>query len=296
MTIRPPIIERPIFQTPSYGIRVAIYPSSDPTFDLELARSGASSAGSTYQTIARLGVINGQGIPQYVDRTGNDGFKRFYKARSVRDGWTPSPYTSIVSATPGLLQEQMALAPAFTAMPAVVSPRITPTTDSPGAPSYGAGNSAQNYITRFWTPFLLDSHSTETTIRLTAGGILVSRPTVTGTKTTTWQFFTLPPGTLLKTLQVFMARKGAASTATVNFYHLSAGALPGAFATITATAGVSLFGPPSVVVSTSALGKESGLNMFAARINLLSSAGATTNASYLGLTLQYRRYTLADTF
>src|SRR6266700_3502459 len=116
MPVGPPIPIRPVFQTPSFGIRVAIYPSSDPTFDLELARSGASSAGSTYQTIARMGVINGHGVPQYVDRTANDGFKRFYKARSVRDGWTPSTYTAVASATPGILQESNFPTPALSGL------------------------------------------------------------------------------------------------------------------------------------------------------------------------------------
>lgn len=102
------------------GIILGISPSSDPTFDVELARATSSGV---YETIGRL-TPKGSGIPvSYTDLMPQDNVLRLYKARAVKDGWEPGDYTTAVSAKPTLLPE--------------ASPNITPLTGKGiGSPLY----------------------------------------------------------------------------------------------------------------------------------------------------------------
>lgn len=107
------------------GVILGISPSSDPTFDVELAR--ASSSGS-YTTLGRL-TPKGSGIPvSYTDLLPDDNAIRLYKARAVKDGWEPGDYTSVVSAKPQPLPE--------------ISPNITPVTGKPLGVSVFMSNAA----------------------------------------------------------------------------------------------------------------------------------------------------------
>ena len=93
------------------GVMLGISPSSDPTFDVEMARATSSGV---YTTLARL-TNKGEGNPSlYTDLAPLDGQARSYKARAVKDGWTPGDYTAVVSAKPVLLPE--------------ISPNVTPLT------------------------------------------------------------------------------------------------------------------------------------------------------------------------
>lgn len=93
------------------GVVLGISPSSDPTFDVELARATSSGV---YDTIGRLSP-KGSGIPvSFTDLLPDDNTTRLYKARAVKDGWEPGDYTSAVSAKPIPLPE--------------IPPNITPLT------------------------------------------------------------------------------------------------------------------------------------------------------------------------
>lgn len=117
------------------GVLLGVSPSSDPTFDVEIARSPTSSG--TYETVARLTPI-GQGVPvMYKDLLPDDNVTRLYKARAVKSGWLEGDYTAAVSAKPIVMPE--------------VLPNITPVTGkalgvsvyiSTGAPTaYGSAAS-----------------------------------------------------------------------------------------------------------------------------------------------------------
>lgn len=93
------------------GVMLGMSPSSDPTFDIEMARATSSGV---YVTIARL-TPKGSGIPvSFTDILPVDNTRRSYKARAVKDGWDPGDYTAVVSAKPIILPE--------------ISPNVTPLT------------------------------------------------------------------------------------------------------------------------------------------------------------------------
>src|SRR6188768_735338 len=79
------------------GIMLGVSPSSDPTFDVEIARATSSGV---YTTITRA-TPKGGGVPVvYTDLLPVDNFTRSYKARAVKDGWLAGDYTAVVSAKP----------------------------------------------------------------------------------------------------------------------------------------------------------------------------------------------------
>lgn len=92
----------PTYLRPRGGIALGLYPSSDPTCDLELHRADPGST-ATFTPIVRLGVGSGQGVMQYVDGMPVDTLTRFYKLRSVKDGLTASAFTNTVSAKPTVI-------------------------------------------------------------------------------------------------------------------------------------------------------------------------------------------------
>lgn len=84
------------------GIILGVSPSSDPTFDVDIAR--ATSSGS-YMSIARL-TPKGSGIPvSYTDILPVTTSRYSYKARAVKDGWLEGDYTAVVTARPIFLPE-----------------------------------------------------------------------------------------------------------------------------------------------------------------------------------------------
>lgn len=92
------------------GVILGVSPSSDPTFDVEIARATSSGV---YATITRLTPKAGLPV-SYTDLLPVDNFARTYKARAVKDGWLAGDYTSPISAKPVVLPE--------------VAPNITPLT------------------------------------------------------------------------------------------------------------------------------------------------------------------------
>ena len=124
------------------GVMLGVSPSSDPTFDVEIARATSSGV---YATITRM-TPKGEGVPAlYTDVLPVDGFTRSYKARAVKDGWLEGDYTAVVSGKPIQLPE--------------IGPNITPLTGqtvgaplfiSTGAPpQYGKANNADAYTKSF---------------------------------------------------------------------------------------------------------------------------------------------------
>lgn len=115
---------------PAYGIGVGIFPSSDPTFDLEIQRGASTSAGtapssSQFSQVAVIGVIN-QSEVVYRDNLPATKTQWWYRARSIRTGWTPSAFTSAVGAQSGPLpQGQTPGAVPYSGRPINVSLRLT---------------------------------------------------------------------------------------------------------------------------------------------------------------------------
>lgn len=102
------------------GVILGVSPSSDPTFDVEIARATSSGV---YATVARL-TPKGGGVPvSYTDILPVNNLAQSYKARAVKDGWLEGTYTAVVTAKAIALPE--------------IAPNITPLTGQTiGAPLF----------------------------------------------------------------------------------------------------------------------------------------------------------------
>lgn len=120
------------------GVMLGVSPSSDPTFDVEMAKATSSGV---YLTVARL-TGKGDGVPTlYTDLFPVDGKARSYKARAVKDGWIAGDYTAVVSAKAVVLPE---IAPNITPITGqTVGAKLFLSTGTP--PQYGKANLAQYY-------------------------------------------------------------------------------------------------------------------------------------------------------
>lgn len=196
------------------GVMLGVSPSSDPNFDVELAR--ATSSGS-YQTIARL-TQKGEGVPSlYTDVLPVDGFSRSYKARAVRDGWTAGDYTAAVASKPVYLPEIMPFITPLTGK-GIGSPLFVST----GAPiTVGqkvATANVRKYLTIPFTSLIKDPLSSGTLLYdmgLSAPIARESSPTTGGTRGVLSA--ALPPGVTIRSLmlsgKIVNASTAAGSTA-----------------------------------------------------------------------------------
>lgn len=83
------------------GVILGVSPSSDPTFDVEIARATSG----VYETISRL-TPKGSGIPvSYTDILPVTTGTFSYKARAVKEGYLAGDYTAVVTARPIQLPE-----------------------------------------------------------------------------------------------------------------------------------------------------------------------------------------------
>jgi len=143
-----PTQDRLTLTQPKYGITVGIYPSSNPSFDVELQRGISTSAtpslvaptSSRFSQIAVLGVINGGARVDYQDGLPQSNQFYWYRARSIRDGWTPSAFTTAVNAQSGIIPASIPGAIPFSGRPINVGVRLstaaTPAYGTTGVPAY----------------------------------------------------------------------------------------------------------------------------------------------------------------
>lgn len=82
-----------------YGNVLGVYPSSDPSFDVEIQRASGSSTG-TFAQIVRLDPVEGSVGMVYRDILPNDNTTRVYRARHVKAGYTAGSFTKCVSGKP----------------------------------------------------------------------------------------------------------------------------------------------------------------------------------------------------
>ena len=88
----------------TFGIALALYPSSQQVFDVELQRGYGTTA--TMVTIAKLGQLEGGGTLVYQDELPNTtGQTVYYRARHTRAGWNAGSWTVVVSGEAGPLGE-----------------------------------------------------------------------------------------------------------------------------------------------------------------------------------------------
>src|SRR5690348_5774080 len=141
-----PVQDRLALTTPNTGITVGVYPSSDPSYDLQLYRAASTSAGvqptsSKFSELATLGVLNGAAAVSYRDSLPLSRTWWWYKSRSVKTNYaTPSAFTTGVAAQAATLPTSTPGAIPFTGRPIQVTPRLstnaTPAYGTTGTPAY----------------------------------------------------------------------------------------------------------------------------------------------------------------
>lgn len=256
------------------GVMLGVSPSSDPTFDMEIARATSSGV---YDTVARL-TAKGSGIPvSYTDILPVDGFSRSYKARAVKDGWDPSAYTAVVSAKPVYLPE--------------IAPNITPLTGqtvgaplfiSTGAPpKYGKANLQQYYdVPLDVYPFEFNTTANSVVYNANERRIF---PTSVLTATAFYWKSVIPSGSSVGTVDLYYRRAGilgslrfrvqtfSASTITVTLLDYTATGTSGSF-TKSFTSG---FGVGNVPLF--------------ARVDITSTIGSTASVQLNRISFQYKK-------
>lgn len=109
MALPPQLATRTRRRAPVYGIRVAIFPSTETKFDAELERKTGSTASTqnfdlirkfTYNDIQSLTSTGNTFAYVYTDILPNDGTAFTYRARAVGIGYFGSTYTGQVTAKP----------------------------------------------------------------------------------------------------------------------------------------------------------------------------------------------------
>lgn len=250
-----PVQDRLALTHPRTGVTVGLYPSSDPSYDLNLWRAASTSAtsqpaSSAFSELATLGVINGGAPVAYVDQLSLTKTFWWYKVRSVRTNYaTPSAFTTAVTAQAGTLPTTTPGAIPFTGRPLQVAAVLqtqsaVPTFTAPNISSTNPFNLlAGNYITRTIAvgPAACIPASTATrafAFSTDGFGFLTLKPTST-VKQVFVAAVPVPTGAQPTQFDVTLSRQGANSTATVEVF-LSGGVLSSArghLCTMTATAG-----------------------------------------------------------
>lgn len=193
-----PTQDRLALTNPRTGITVGLYPSSDPSYDLNLWRAASTQGvsqptSSKFSDLATLGVINGGAPVPYVDQLSLSKTWWWYKVRSVRTNVaTPSAFTTAVVAQAGTLPTTTPGAIPFTGRPIQVVPRLT----TNATPVYGTSSGTAFYKKTMIIPFTAFTPDTSTRKWLVGGG--VTRPNYMGiTSSLQTQFIAdvvLPPG------------------------------------------------------------------------------------------------------
>lgn len=189
------------------GVMLGVSPSSDPTFDVEIARATSSGV---YETIDRLSPNTGGVYPSFTDILPGTTNTFSYKARAIKDGWNAGDYTNAVTVRPSQLPEYF--------------PPITPLTGkgigaplfvaSAAPPTVGRANSVQyvrKYLTLSFTEIQPD-HTTSTE-RLFYDAVPPLAYAENAPNTASgWMSAALPPGVILRSLTL-NGYVGTASTA-----------------------------------------------------------------------------------
>lgn len=272
-----------LFFHPNYGVRLALYPSSDRSFDLELSRAYISST-HTFSVIApRISPINSGAYTEYVDRVPNiANTPFFYKMRSVKDGWTASAYTTAVKATPVLLgagkQPQLPLTGGGITRPIYISTGVDLNAGTQGSPS--AITKTMRFWSDVWSPVnsLTDDYSL-------AGTPPVLEPGTANANRSFVASLTLPRGVTVKGVTIAYVRNNANSTATVVITKATSTSGATTLKTLTGTTGS---GYRTMATSTLSVVVTS-TNMITLNGKLRSGTTAATlaNAGFLYVDVQY---------
>lgn len=276
----------PSYQRVNTGIRLGVYPSSDPLCGIELQRAVAGST-ATFVSVTRMYPSAGQSIFQYDDRLPDDGVTRYYKAKSVRDGYTDSAFTPVVSAKPSQLLVNLVATPPLSG----ASLQTDVFLSTAKRLSYGtaAVPRVRSKVLMFGGAGFLSATSSAHVRYSTASAPVsygyVVWPTTTIRVVALYPFH-MPTGSRLRSIQANLIRKGANSTAKLELVRwIIGGSSSKILTTINSSAGnpggVQLTG---VIANTDSTVRE--FDGLAFRLTLKSSANST-HSGCAGIVLLY---------
>lgn len=303
-----PTQDRLALSHPRTGITLGVYPSSDPTYDLQLYRAASTSGtsqptSSRFSELATLGVINGAARVSYQDTLPLSQTFWWYKAREVRPNFaTPSPFTTGVVAQAGVLPTTAPGAVPFSGRPLNVKVVMTSAAVKSTQPVLNTNQIDFNAAAATFgstASFALSTCSiTEgTTVAGTGYPLIALRPKTTAVQTA-WLNLVVPRGCYPSKLALYFTRKGTHSTATarVSFCRLPFQSVPFILTTMSAPAGANLKNLGGVITSTLSIVSQSawgqGYNV-TVRLRLASSGGsASTVCAFYGGSLQWQKPSL----
>src|SRR5258708_16812226 len=238
---------RPVFLRPRTGIALGLYPSSDPTCDLELQRADPGST-VTFTPIVRLGVGSGQGAMQYVDQMPQDNLKRFYRLRSGQDDLAASAFTNSVSAKPIVIPNGPIATPPLSGGKIGVSAWFSSLANI-NIGSQGATGSFKKTLRFGAISFIPSALGTKWSYGI---GTLVP-----GSSANAFNYrcqYPLPIGAIVYRLAMAFQRTLVASTCTLKLYSISTGGVATLQATLTggAAAGNQVISTSSIMIAISA--------------------------------------------
>lgn len=261
------------------GILLGVSPSSDPTFDVEVARATSSGV---YATVATL-TPKGGGIPvTFEDILPMDNFARSYKARAVKDGWNPGSYTGVVTAKPVMLPEFL--------------PNITPMTGqqigvpmflSTGAPpKFGKAALTQTYD-KFFDLYPFGFFSTANAVAYNANSQYLW-PATTAARAF-YQRLVLPANSTIGTIEVLYRRPSTKGSLRFRIQSLAPSTFGATMIDYTATgAGAGIF-----TKTFSSAGMGTGNVAYYARIDITSTSGSTASVMFRYADVQYGQANMA---
>lgn len=267
------------------GVMLGVSPSSDPTFDMEIARATSSGV---YTTLTRL-TGKGTGVPVvYTDILPVDNKTRSYKARAVKDGWDAGNYTSIVTAKPIELPE--------------IVPNVTPITGqkiganvylSTGQTlSFGTPANASNYLKQLRVPATIFQPITSAVGYSYGVGTLTPTTTAPSTAGRYVGTVPIPTGATVYKVQWIYSRTSANAVFRGEFYSAT-------------TAGVATlqYGKTSTsvsantqVLSSSSFSFTVASNYVVSRVAMKSTSAGGNRASLVSMNVFYRAPTIQTGF
>ncbi len=290
-----PFQDRLALTHPRTGVTVGLYPSSDPSYDLNLWRSGSTQGvtqptSSQFSEIATLGVINGGAPVPYVDQLALSKTFWWYKVRSVRTNVaTPSAFTTAVVSQSGILPTTTPGAIPYTggsALRPIISNVTTASYRSSGSTVFpGVGSPTGTIRTWFINPSQLRAATSSsvlvfsTVMPATAKSNFVAARGGAHRKNVAFLTFTLPAGSFFNSITMGFLRKGPQSTASAKLIKTSRFVSSGAVRTLLNVSASS--GGVVVFKSTNPRFWVQPNDFFGLRV-VLDSSGGSSCAQFLG--------------
>lgn len=266
------------------GVVLALSPSSDPTFRIQVRRALGSSTG-TFSNLPDVAGTYGPGMPvTYTDVLPDDGQYRVYQTRSIRDGYgTTGSWGNTLKLKPSVLPDGSIIATPITGNK--VSSNLSVSTGQ--QIQFGSAATPSSYVKMIVAPGGLYTPESTAIKGYTINSLYVQQAALTGTTAGGYYLgVPMPPGaTILKFSSTYARATGAKLTMTLQ--KIKSGA---------ASALVTFTNPStaSQTVTSSSFGPLLAANYDALMVHVVmksTAAGANARAGLCNITYRVGTYT-----